>query len=112
MLLVDALHDFKHVLAELRLYSSLVTAGSYMIVEDTSNHFATRDSAFFELRGNVLDAVEAFAKEPAYTDHFVWDREIEESLFFTNNPFGYHRRISQTKPDVFRRFGSQAPVQD
>jgi cephalosporin hydroxylase len=96
MLLVDSLHEFSHVLTELQLYSPLVTPGSYMIVEDTSAHFAKLDASFFATRGNVLDAVLAFMQTPAYSDHFVWDREVEESLFFTNNPFGYHRRISPT----------------
>jgi hypothetical protein len=67
-----------------------------MIVEDTSAHFAKLDASFFATRGNVLDAVLAFMQTPAYSDHFVWDREVEESLSFTNNPFGYHRRISPT----------------
>ncbi len=35
MVVLDSLHDKEHVLREMELYGELVTAGSYMIVEDT-----------------------------------------------------------------------------
>ncbi len=85
MVILDSDHSKAHVLDEMRLYGDLVTAGSYMIVEDTN------------LNGHPvhpghgpgpMEAVEEFLRE---TDDFVVD-ETREKFKLTFNPKGYLRK--------------------
>jgi cephalosporin hydroxylase len=86
MVFLDSDHRMTHVLNELRLYHSLVTPGSYLVVEDT------------DMNGHPIlpkagpgpwEAVEAFLKE---NRDFQPDAS-REKLMLTFNPRGYLRRL-------------------
>jgi len=89
MLLLDSNHTHEHVLRELRLYSPLVTAGSYAVVfdtiiEDMPDGFS-RDRAWGK-GNNPRTAVREFLK---MNDRFVIDKEIQDKLLITVAPDGY-----------------------
>lgn len=83
---LDSAHSMEHVLNELRLYSGLVTKGSYLIVEDT--HF-NGHPILPHFGPGPREAVEAFLKE---NRDFVVDHSREKFLL-TFNRGGYLRRI-------------------
>jgi len=85
LVILDSDHSREHVLREMQLYSQFVTAGSYMIVEDTN------------LNGNPIkpefgpgpkEAIEIFMAE---NDGFYVD-EAMHKFFLTFNPGGYLKR--------------------
>lgn len=87
---LDSDHAMDHVLAEMRTYGTLVSPGSYLIVEDTN------------INGHPVlpgwgpgprEAVQEFLKE---TDEFVVD-ESREKLLLTFNPKGYLRRVASDR---------------
>lgn len=85
MVILDSAHSKEHVLNELRVYSEIVTAESYLIVEDTN----VNGHPVLQLHGpGPMEAVEQFLRE---TDRFVADRE-REKFFMTFNPKGYLRK--------------------
>jgi cephalosporin hydroxylase len=93
LVVLDSNHTHDHVSAELRLYSPLVTKGSYLVVFDTivehmpAHAFPDRPWG----RGNnPMTAVCAFLEK---TDRFTVDREIEEKLLITVAPSGYLRCV-------------------
>ena len=93
LVILDSNHTHDHVLKELRLYSPLVTAGSYLIVFDTV--VEQMPDEFFEHRpwgkgDNPMTAVHEFLKE---TDRFEIDTEIHTKLQITVAPNGYLRCI-------------------
>lgn len=90
---LDSNHTHDHVLAELRLYSPLVTAGSYLVVFDTIVEDMPED--FFPDRpwsvgNNPKTAVRAFLAE---TDRFEVDVELERKLLISVAPEGYLRCV-------------------
>lgn len=86
MVVLDSDHSMPHVLAELRLYSKLVTKDNYLIVEDTNlnGHPVAAGSG-----PGPMEAVEAFERE---NHDFVSDRSREKFLM-TFNPKGYLRKV-------------------
>jgi cephalosporin hydroxylase len=88
MVILDSDHRQEHVLNELHIYSEIVTAESYLIVEDTN----VNGHPVFQLHGaGPMEAVEQFLRE---TDDFVADRE-REKFFLTFNPKGYLRKLKR-----------------
>lgn len=83
---LDSDHSRDHVLAEMRIYSKLVSLGSYLIVEDSNLH----GHPVRPLHGpGPLEAIRQFLKEnPA----FEIDRGCEKH-YLTFNPEGYLRRL-------------------
>jgi len=89
MVVLDSNHTHDHVLAELRQYAPLVTAGSYLVVFDTVIELLPQD--FFPDRpwgrgNNAMTAVREFLAE---SDRFEIDREIQNKLLITVAPEGY-----------------------
>ncbi len=90
---LDSNHTHDHVLAELRAYSPLVRAGSYLVVFDTL--VEDMPEGFFPDRpwgkGNSpKTAVHAFLRE---NDRFEIDRDLQSKLLLTVAPDGYLRCI-------------------
>ncbi|MCJ7823046.1 MAG: cephalosporin hydroxylase family protein [Armatimonadetes bacterium] len=85
LVLLDSDHSKDHVLAELRAYSGFVTAGSYLIVEDTNigGHPVRPEAG-----PGPMEAVDEFLAE---NSAFAID-ESKEKFFLTFNPRGYLRR--------------------
>ena len=84
---LDSAHTRKHVLNELRLYGPMVSAGSYLVVEDT--HFdavPTRP----ERGPGPTSAIRAFLEEPAGRSFEI--DSSREAMIMTFNPGGWLRR--------------------
>lgn len=86
MVALDSDHSMAHVLEELRLYSGLVTAGNYLIVEDT--HF----NGHPVLPRHGPGPMEAVREFLLHTRDFQVDRD-REKFGLTFNPGGYLRKI-------------------
>ena len=78
MVILDSDHSYKHVIAELRAYNSLVSPGCYLIVEDT----------WGPLGFGAAKAVEEFLSRPT---PFEVDRSRERHLM-TFHPGGFLKR--------------------
>lgn len=85
LVILDSDHSEAHVLAEMSSFHSLVTVGSYMIVEDT----CVGHPVLPELLPGPMEAVESFLKE---NDSFVVDKS-REKFHLTFNPNGYLRKV-------------------
>jgi cephalosporin hydroxylase len=95
LVVLDSDHTASHVLTELRLYSGLVSVGSYIVVMDTSVEYAPKD--LFPDRswgpGNSpLTAVRAFLGENA---RFAVDAEYDKKLLISVAPEGFLRRVAE-----------------
>jgi cephalosporin hydroxylase len=93
LVVLDSNHTHEHVLKELKLYSPLVTKGSYLVVFDTIVEEMPED--LFPDRpwgkgNNPRTAVWEFLKT---NDRFIIDKEIEGKLLITVAPDGYLRCI-------------------
>jgi cephalosporin hydroxylase len=93
LVILDSLHTHEHVLQELRLYSPLVTKGSYLVVFDTVIEDMPAD--FFPDRpwgkgNNPKSAVREFLKT---NDRFEVDKDMESKLLITVAPEGYLKCI-------------------
>ena len=83
---LDSDHHKKHVLNELRIYHSLVTKGSYIIVEDSNINGHPVLPAFGP---GPMEAIEEFLKE---NKNFKIDH-AREKHYLTQNPNGFLKRI-------------------
>ena len=105
LVILDSNHTHEHVLAELRLYAPLVSAGSYCIVFDTVIEDLPPDS-FGDRPWNVGNspktAVQAFltscsgeglTSREGRPLSFEVDREIEDKLLITVAPHGFLKRV-------------------
>ena len=95
MVVLDSMHTHDHVLAELNLYSPLVTVGSYLIVMDTIIEHMPAD--FFPDRpwspGNSpATAVQEFLNG---NDRFEVDDELDGKLLITVAPGGYLKCVRE-----------------
>lgn len=92
MVCLDSNHTYEHVLQELRLYSPLVTPGSYLVVfdgiiEDMPEEYITDRP--WGRGNNPLTAIQQFLLEQP---DFQPDQAIESQLLITAAPMGYLRR--------------------
>jgi cephalosporin hydroxylase len=86
MIILDSDHHKEHVLKELRIYSPLVTRGSYLIVEDTN---INGHPVLPEFGPGPMEAVAEFLEG---NPGFVID-EGKEKFFMTFNPRGFLLRV-------------------
>jgi cephalosporin hydroxylase len=90
---LDSNHTHAHVLDELRAYASCVTAGSYLVVFDTSIEQLPDDvlgDRPWRPGNSPATAVREFL---ATTDRFVVDTEIDHKLLISEAPGGYLRCV-------------------
>lgn len=93
MVVLDSNHTHEHVLEELKLYSPMVTKGSYCIVFDTviedlpENTYSDRP---WGIGNNPKTAVHQFLNE---NDSFEIDKSIENKLLVTVAPDGYLKKV-------------------
>lgn len=94
IVVLDSNHIHTHVLAELKLYSPLVSVGSYIVVFDTAieffGHLDKNQDRPWGKGNNPWTAVQTFMKD---NDEFVVDKEIEQKAIVTAAPGGWLRRI-------------------
>ena len=86
LVMLDSDHRCSHVLEELRLYSTIVPVGSYLVAEDTNVNGHPVNPDFGP---GPMEAVETFMAEQ---DSFVVDQE-REKFYMTFNPGGFLRRV-------------------
>ncbi len=94
LVILDSNHTHQHVLDELKLYSPLVTAGSYLLVFDTLIEDMPDDlikDRPWRKGDNPKTAVWEFLKS---NPRFVPDKEIESKLLLTVAPDGYLKCIA------------------
>lgn len=86
MVILDSDHSREHVLAELELWHSRVSIGSYLIVEDTNIHghpvYPSAGPGPWEALDEWLPAHPGFERDRS-----------REKFFLTFNPGGYLRRV-------------------
>lgn len=87
LIVLDSNHTKDHVLAELRLLSSFVPIGGYLIVEDTNINGHPTLSTFGE---GPYEAVNEFLRD---NHQFIVD-ESREKFLMTFNPRGYLKRVA------------------
>jgi len=93
MVCLDSNHTHRHVLDELKFYSSFVTTGSYLVVFDTivedlpDNYLPDRAWAKGD---NPKTAVHEFLKTHP---EFIIDTDIDNKLLVSVAPQGYLKRI-------------------
>lgn len=85
LIILDSDHSKAHVLREIQQYAPLVTAGSYLIVEDTN---INGNPVYGTFGPGPMEAVDEFM---ASDTRFEIDRDREKFLL-TANPGGYLRR--------------------
>ena len=87
MVLLDSDHSEKNVLAELNLYSSLVSIGSYIIVEDTNLNGHPSSPSYGP---GPYEAVEKFMQ----TNNF-FEKDLScQKFLLTYNPQGWLKRVN------------------
>ena len=95
MVLLDSNHTADHVLAELQLYSELVTNDMYLIVYDTALELQDSSLSLGKPwgKGNgPLTAVNRFIE--MCNGKFIQDLELSGKLAITVAPFGFLRKVS------------------
>jgi cephalosporin hydroxylase len=85
MVILDSDHRRDHVLEELRIYKDIVTAGQYMIVEDTN---LNGHPVAPEFGPGPMEALNEFLAE---NDEFDQDKGMEK-FYMTFNPNGYLKK--------------------
>ncbi|MBW3494565.1 cephalosporin hydroxylase family protein [Bacillus sp. FDAARGOS_1420] len=86
LVILDSDHSKEHVLKELQLYKSIVTTGSYMIVEDTC---INGNPILPDWGPGPMEAVEKFLTK---NNNFIVD-ETKHKFFISFNPNGFLKKI-------------------
>jgi len=93
LLMLDSNHTHDHVLNELRLYSSLVSKNSYIIVFDSVIEDlpdSLNENRPWGKGNNPKTAISQFLKE---NNRFVMDEQINNKLAISATPYGYLKCI-------------------
>ena len=92
----DSNHTEEHVLAELEVYSELVSPESAIVVMDTGIEFAPQESFNtnrpWSVGSNPYTATKKFLNSD-YGQNFEVDRQIEMRHLISSSPEGLLRRI-------------------
>ncbi len=86
MVILDSDHSFGHVLNELRIYALLVTAGSYMVLEDTN---INGHPVYPNFGPGPMEALQQFLAE---NKGFTVDKS-REKFFMTFFPNGFLKKL-------------------
>lgn len=86
MVILDSDHSKNHVLNELRLYSKVVTIGSYLVVEDTN---INGHPVLPNWGPGPMEALTEFLKE---NNEFIID-ESKHKFFVTFHPKGFLYKV-------------------
>jgi len=86
IIILDSDHTKKHDLQELKIYSKLVTPGSYIIVEDSNVGGHPVKPRF---GAGPMEAIKEFLEE---NENFITDK-TREKFYLTFNPNGYLKKI-------------------
>ena len=92
MVILDSDHTHEHVLRELEAYSSFVSEGCFLIVQDTGIEFAPQenfDKKSWSKGNSPLTAMDDFLRK---NDKFERVENINSKLLITSSPKGYLRR--------------------
>jgi cephalosporin hydroxylase len=92
MVVLDSDHSKEHVLKELDRYAPLVSAGCYLIVEDTNRDAYESMIVSGYIDGKLAGPAEAVKAWQPKNKGFEADRRRERFLF-TQNPGGYLKRV-------------------
>jgi cephalosporin hydroxylase len=91
---LDSNHTHKHVLEELKLYSPLVSLGSYIVVFDTTiefyHHLDRNKNRPWGKGDNPWTAVQEFMDG---NDEFMVDKKVESRAGITAAPGGWLKRV-------------------
>ena len=94
LFILDSHHTHDHVLQELRLYSPLVSVGSYIVVFDTAieyfGHLDKNQNRPWHKGNSPYTAVQEFMKD---NEEFIIDKDVEQQALITAAPSGWLRRI-------------------
>jgi cephalosporin hydroxylase len=93
MVILDSNHTAQHVAKELRLYSDLVSVGSYLVVMDTLIKDLPPEASADRPWGpddNPWLALEEFLETD---ERFVRSREVNDKLLASAAPGGYLTRV-------------------
>lgn len=90
---LDSNHTHEHVLAELKMYSPLVTMDSYIVVFDTIVEDMAEDAFPNRPWGRGNNPKTAVREFIAGNEEFVIDREIDDKLLISVSPEGYLKRV-------------------
>jgi cephalosporin hydroxylase len=94
MVILDSLHSHSHVLSELKLYSPLVTVGSYLILPDTFIEFFPQGyyskNRPWDKGDNPYTAMQEFLQ---INDHFSINKSLTHKSLITETIDGYLQRI-------------------
>ena len=108
LVILDSNHTHKHVLSELKLYSTFVSKNSYLIVFDTIIDDLPKellDNRPWGKKNNPKTAVKEFLK---INQRFCVDKSLERKLIFTAAPMGYlkcieNKNIKKIKNKTIKR---------
>lgn len=89
VVVLDSDHSADHVFAEMAAYADLVTAGSYMVVEDGIVRWLPEQLVHYR-DSSPLDAIEHFLD---VEDGWEVDVELEDLSPTTQHPKGWLRRV-------------------
>jgi cephalosporin hydroxylase len=93
MVVLDSHHTHDHVLSELRVFSSFVTSGQFLIVGDTIVKDLANDTDRvrpWSHKQNPHSALEEFLSE---SSDFVRDDQVNRKLLTSFHPGGYIRKV-------------------
>jgi len=90
IVILDSNHTMEHVLQEMNCYSSFVTKGSYLIVEDSNLYGHPIRPERYRFGKGPFEAINIFLSQH---NEFVSDKECEK-YFMSFNPRGYLKKLT------------------